>query len=156
MAQNWLFLSKILDMNFKKPLFFALFGLLFSISCYSQKTKNKNTQRQWMLISFDKFDKEFLMKNQAELNLIPQENNKNQYAAFMGCNQLMVFGMVKNGNVKLEVTGATMQYCEENMDLERKFSLALSAMKKYKIDGHFLTMEDNKGNKMKFVASDWD
>jgi heat shock protein HslJ len=141
-------------MNFKKTVLFAIIGLLFS--CTSQKTKNMNNQRQWMLISFDKFDKDFLIKNQAELNLSSIPGNKNHYSAFMGCNQLMVSGELKSGKVNLEVTGATMQYCEGNMDLEKKFSIALSTMKKYTIEGHFLTLENENGNKMKFVAADWD
>jgi heat shock protein HslJ len=29
-------------------------------------------------------------------------------------------------------------------------------MSRYKIEGHFLTLSDEKGNTMKFVAADWD
>jgi heat shock protein HslJ len=125
---------------------------LMQLSTAQQPIKPKY-QRQWMLISFSGFDKNFLMQQKAELNL---DNHQQQYSAIMGCNQMMVTGKVKAKSLQLDVTGATMSYCEGNMDLERKFAAALPTMKRYKIQGHFLTLYNSKGEQMKFVAADWD
>ncbi|MBS1573173.1 MAG: META domain-containing protein [Bacteroidetes bacterium] len=135
-----------------KKLSIAIFSLFFVGFFYAQKNKTPMYQREWMLISFQDFSKEYLMEQKAELNL-----SQKQFSAFMGCNQLMIQGKFnKNKTLKLEVVGATMSFCEGNMQLEKQFSLALATMKKYKIDGHFLTLYNNKGEKMKFVAADWD
>lgn len=42
------------------------------------------------------------------------------------------------------------------MELENEFQKKFKTMTKFKVEGHFLTLSDNKGNSMKFVASDWD
>jgi heat shock protein HslJ len=36
------------------------------------------------------------------------------------------------------------------------FQKKFETMTKYSIEGHFLTLSDDKGNSMKFVAADWD
>ncbi len=144
-------------MNFKKTTFLLALSLFLVWSCQVKKNTKSHYQRQWMLVSFQDYSKDFLMKNKAELNLSQSDPENPQFSAYMGCNQMMVSGEVKgNSKIKLEVTGVTMQFCEGNMDLERKFIASLPTMSRYKIEGHFLTLSDEKGNTMKFVAADWD
>ena len=52
--------------------------------------------------------------------------------------------------------GSTMMFCEKSMDLEAAFGKELPLMTNYKVEGHFLTLSNASGMKMKFVAADWD
>lgn len=110
-----------------------------------------------MLISFDNFTKNELIKNKAGINLTaPQENDKIRGSAFMGCNNMFFSSEFKsNGKVKVSGVGSKMKACQ-NMDLETKFSKSFQNMTKYSVEGHFLTLSDDAGNSMKFVAADWD
>ena len=75
----------------------------------------------------------------------------------MGCNKMFLTAtFYSNGTVKFSDIGSTMMYCEGNMDLETAFAKSLPTMTKYQIDGHHLTLINDKGEKMKFVAADWD
>lgn len=144
-------------MSFKKQVFLPLISLFLLGACMAKSKNNPQYNRQWMLVQFQNFDKEFLMKNQAELNLTQTPGKGESFSAFMGCNRMMVSGELKGDHkVKLEVTGVTMAYCEGNMALEEKFITELPKMKNYTIEGHFLTLTDDQGNEMKFVAADWD
>jgi heat shock protein HslJ len=49
-----------------------------------------------------------------------------------------------------------MMFCEDKMDLESAFGKALPTMNSYKVEGHYLTLSDENGDEMKFVAADWD
>ncbi len=129
-------------------------------SCMSQNSTNsskKNLQKEWMLVSFQHFSKEKLTEFQAKMNLVPNVNNTNQYSAKMGCNN-MFFTIKTAANNKIEFSqvGSTMMFCQDRMDLESAFGKALPMMNSYKIDGHYLTLTDDKGNEMKFIAADWD
>jgi heat shock protein HslJ len=42
------------------------------------------------------------------------------------------------------------------IELEDEFSRSFKEMSHYQIEGHFLTLTDNQGHNMKFIASDWD
>ena len=42
------------------------------------------------------------------------------------------------------------------MDLETAFAKVLPTMTNYKVEGHYLTLSNAAGKKMKFVAADWD
>ena len=145
-------------MNIKKSTFFISLSIFLLWSCTTkQNRQQENIHRQWMLVSFQNYSKEVLMQHQAELNLSILTEQDGQYSAYMGCNRLMVTGSKMKGNsIHLEVTGATMSYCDGKMELEKKFIQALPQMKKFSIEGHYLTLEDEKGQKMKFVAADWD
>jgi heat shock protein HslJ len=50
----------------------------------------------------------------------------------------------------------TRKACQENMELETRFSKNLSDMITYKLEGQFLTLSSEDGKRMKFVAQDWD
>lgn len=117
---------------------------------------SENVKKEWMLVEFKDFTKEMMMQNKANLNL-GGEVVPGKFSANMGCNGM--FGQATfnaDGSVKFSEVGMTMMYCDKGMDLESAFSKALPMMTKYSIKGHFLTISDDKGNKMKFVAADWD
>lgn len=129
----------------------------FMLNCSYAKLPNQHIQRQWMLVSFDNFTKEQLVKSKAEINLIaPAEKGKIRGTAMMGCNSMFFTSEFKSQNkVEFSGLGSTLMACRD-MELETKFAKAFEAMKKYEIQGHFLTLYDDSGNSMKFVAADWD
>ncbi|MGE8535263.1 META domain-containing protein [Chryseobacterium sp.] len=143
-----------------KKILSSIFAVLFLglvLNCSSVPDKNPSLQRQWMLISFDGFSKEQLIANKAEMNLTASMvDNKIQGNAYMGCNQMsFVSEFKKGGKVKISSGISTMKACQD-MNLEASFQKKIETMTKYSIEGHFLTLSDDQGNTMKFVAADWD
>ena len=133
--------------------FFLLLITLFTISCNSKKEiTSQNLKRVWMLTEFVTFTKEILMKEKAYLDLTKADNA----SANMGCNNLGFPYVVKSNN-KIEFRDgfATRMACED-MLLEYEFSKALPKMTNYSVAGHRLTLTNEKGDKMVFVAQDWD
>ncbi|REC43136.1 META domain-containing protein [Chryseobacterium pennipullorum] len=110
-----------------------------------------------MLVSLDGFSKDQLIANKAEFNLTGKmENNKIQASAYMGCNQMSIPVEFRNkGKVKISQGISTMKACQD-MKLESAFGKIIGTMTNYSVEGHFLTLSDDKGNSMKFVAADWD
>lgn len=143
----------------KKIMFIILTVLClgFTLHCSSVPVKNPQIQREWMLISFEGYDKQDLIKNNAKINLTSAiENGKIKGGAFMGCNNIFFSSeFKKNGNVKISGIGSTMKACQ-HMKLEDDFSRDFKNMTHYTIEGHFLTLTDDNGNSMKFIAADWD
>ncbi|NML69842.1 META domain-containing protein [Chryseobacterium sp. RP-3-3] len=137
--------------------FFAVLLLGAVVSCSSVPEKNPNLQRQWMLISFGNFSKQELIKNKAEVNLTgAMEKGRIKGGASMGCNNIFFTSEFKSGGkVKISGVGSTLKACQ-NMELETAFSQKFDKMTNYSIEGHFLTLSDDNGNSMKFVAADWD
>lgn len=143
-----------------KKIIGSLLAVLFLglvMNCSSTQLKNPSLQRQWMLVSFGNFPKEELIKNKAEVNLTAnKENGKIRGSAYMGCNRMFFTSEFKDsGKVNISGVGSTMMACQ-NMELENTFLKKIDKVTKYSIDGHFLTLSDESGNTMKFVASDWD
>ncbi|PWN68732.1 META domain-containing protein [Chryseobacterium phosphatilyticum] len=110
-----------------------------------------------MLVSFDNFTKDQLIAQKAEVNLTAKmEDGKIQGSAYMGCNQMsFITEFKKNGKVKISQGVSTMKACQD-MTLETAFQKKFDTMTKYSLEGHFLTLSDDNGNSMKFVAADWD
>jgi len=136
--------------------FTAVFALLFLTNCATLMGSTDKVKKEWMLVEFQNFSKEMMTKNKATLNLTGKDAPK-KFTANMGCNNM--FGnsnFSSNGDVKFSDVGITMMYCDKGMELESAFAKALPMTTKYSIDGHFLIISDDKGNKMKFVAADWD
>ena len=131
----------------------GIFSLIFMMNCQSQNQTNQNIERKWMLVNFKNYDKNYLVKAKAYLDL----TNSEMANANMGCNSLS-FPIKKKTEDKISFTGgiSTMMACQNFMDLEQDFSKELANIKTYKIEGHFLTLSDENGNIMKFVAEDWD
>lgn len=143
-----------------KKIIRSLFTVLFlgiMMNCSTTQVKNPYIQRQWMLVSFGDFAKDELIKNKAEVNLTANnEKGKIRGSAYMGCNRMFFSSeFKKNGKVNISGVGSTMMACQ-NMDLETSFLKKFEKMTNYSIEGHFLTLSDESGNIMKFVAADWD
>ncbi|MGG5209221.1 META domain-containing protein [Chryseobacterium sp. MIQD13] len=137
--------------------FFAVLLLVMVASCSSVPEKNPGLQRQWMLVSFGQFSKEELIKKKAEINLTSaMEKGKIKGGASMGCNGMFFTSeFKKEGKVKISGVGSTMKACQD-MKLENAFIRQFDKMTHYSVEGHFLTLTDDSGNSMKFVAADWD
>lgn len=133
--------------------FFLLLITIFTISCNSKKEiPSQNLKRVWMLTEFGTFNKEMLMKKKAYLDLTKPDNA----SAEMGCNKLGFPYVVKSNNeIEFRDGFATRMACE-NMQLEYEFSKALPKITNYSVAGHRLTLTNEKGDKMEFVAQDWD
>jgi len=138
--------------------FSVLLGIVFSLalqSCSPQKLPPGEFQRQWMMVAYKDYSKAFLTESKAQIDLSPVKSIR--YGAFMGCNRMFLSAdFFKNGTVKFSDAGSTMMYCEGRMDLESDFAKDLPTMTKYKIEGHNLTLSNEKGIEMKFIAADWD
>lgn len=144
-------------MNKFLSIFIGVICLGFVLNCSSAKFESQHIQRQWMLVSFDQFTKEQLVKSKAEINLTAEmKDGKIKGTAFMGCNRMFFNSEFKSKNkVKIFGLGSTLMACQE-MELETKFVKTFETMTHYQIEGHFLTLSDEKGNSMKFIAADWD
>ncbi|UOU99236.1 META domain-containing protein [Chryseobacterium daecheongense] len=57
--------------------------------------------------------------------------------------------------MKISGVGSTMMACQ-NMVLETAFAKNFDKMTTFSVEGHFLTLSDEEGKVMKFVAADWD
>ncbi len=137
--------AKILSLAFLSVLF-------FTVSCSSQG-QLPHYNREWMLVEFQEFTKDELVKNKANINLTQKENG----SAKMGCNSMFFSYKIKSNHlIEFSQPGSTMMYCEGNMKLEQDFGKLLPTMKHYEIKGHFLTLKNESGQAMKFVAADWD
>ncbi|WP_373709718.1 META domain-containing protein [Kaistella sp.] len=136
--------------------FIAIFGLLLLANCTTQTNVPQNIKRDWMLVEFQDFTKDSMMSNKAHLDL-SNEKEPARFAANMGCNNM--FGSATfntNGTAKFSAIGSTMMMCDKAMDLESAFSKELPSMTNYKVEGHYLTLTNASGKKMRFVAADWD
>jgi heat shock protein HslJ len=143
-----------------KKILLSLFAVLLLgvvLNCSSMPAKNPSLQRQWMLVSLDGFSKDRLIANKAEMNLTANMvDGKIQASAYMGCNQMsFVTEFKKGGKVKISKGVSTMKACQD-MNLETSFQKKIETMTKYSVEGHFLTLTDDNGSSMKFVAADWD
>lgn len=136
--------------------FLAVFALIFLANCSSQMTNSENLKKEWMLVEFQDFSKDLMVANKSNVNFTNIKDG-GKFSANMGCNNM--FGTATfsgNGMVKFSQMGSTMMFCDKAMDLESAFGKALPTMTQYKIEGHYLTLSNNAGKSIKFVASDWD
>lgn len=150
-----------------KTIFVSVLCVLFSgilLNCTAansntSQTTNQNFQvhREWMLTAFGSYSKADLIAKDAKINLTEKpDKGKIKGTAFMGCNSMFFTSEFKNdGSVKMSEVGSTLKACQD-MKLEMDFSKAFKNMTKYAVKGHFLTLSDDAGNKMEFIAADWD
>ncbi|WP_294300355.1 META domain-containing protein [uncultured Chryseobacterium sp.] len=129
----------------------------FILNCSSAALTNPRLKRDWMLVSFKNYTKEDLIRNQAKIDLTASaENGKIRGGAFAGCNKVFfTAAFKKDGTVKFSDIGSTLMACQD-MKLEHDFVKNFGTMQYFKLEGHFLILNDNQGNTMKFIASDWD
>lgn len=120
-------------------------------------SSNQYYQREWMMISFNQFTKLQLTENKAAINLTGQKaGNAVKGSAKMGCNSIFFkIEFKNNGKINISGIGSTEMVCK-NMELENAFLKKFGNMKNYTIEGHRLTLSDGSGNKMEFIAADWD
>lgn len=104
-----------------------------------------------MLVNFKNYSKESLIKKSAFLDLTNSENA----SAKMGCNNLSFAYKVKEDTISFSEGIATRMFCED-MSLENDFYKEISSINNYKIEGHKLLLTSSKGEKMEFIAQDWD
>lgn len=131
--------------------------LFFVINCTPQKIQTENINREWMLVEFQNFNKDLMIKNNAKLDLSKTTNSAPRFTATMGCNGIFGQATFKaNGKVVFSAIGSTEMFCAENMNLETEFVKVLPTITTYKVEGHRLTLSKKDGTRLKFVASDWD
>jgi len=135
----------------------TIFILTLVLNCSASKVNNQHYQREWMMVSFDQFTKQQLSENKAEINLTGEKTgNKIKGTATMGCNKIFFTAELNNkGKIVISDIGSTKMACK-NMALENAFMKSFGSMKNYTIEGHQLTLSDDNGNQMKFIAADWD
>jgi len=151
--------SKFKRMKFLKSIGVLSLLMLLLISCNSSKKVSEsmeNINRKWMLVEYKDFTKSELMELEANMDLTKNQENPNRFTAKMGCNGMFFTAEFNKGKAKFSGVGSTMMYCDGRMKLEELFGKELPAMNQYKIEGHFLTLSDANGSKMKFIAADWD
>lgn len=135
----------------------SLIMLLFLSSCKTATSMDKNLQKKWYIVELKGYTKENLVKNKANIEFLKETENKfTEIRAFAGCNQMMFSGEVLKEN-KLKINGgaATLMACKD-MQMEADLAKQLVKMSKYTIEGHYLTLSDEKGNTIKLLAEDWD
>ena len=148
---------KNLKMKNSLLIFVTVFAFFALTNCQSQVSTAQNTNREWMLVEFQDFSKDLMIKNKAKLDLSKTTNSDKQFTANMGCNGMFGQATFKaNGTVAFSKMGSTMMFCSENMNLETEFVKILPAITMYKVEGHRLTLSNKNGVTLKFVAADWD
>ena len=140
----------------KHAVFFTI--LLSIINCKPKsnqqelETTQNNLKRVWMLVEFQNFKKEDLIKNKAQMNLT-DFNNPN---ANMGCNGMGFKVVVKEKNIQFSNIMRTEMFCEGKMELENAFSQSLPEFDSYLLEGQKLILKNKKDEKIIFIAQDWD
>lgn len=139
----------------KNSLLLLLISVI-TLSCNSKKnieTPTQNIKRVWMLVEYKDYKKEYFVEQKAFLDL----TNPERATSKMGCNNLSFSYSIKDkSSITFSQGIATRMYCQNNMKLETDFLNEIPSIKNYKVEGHFLTLTSSKGEKMRFVAQDWD
>lgn len=152
-------LGKVQTMKFLQSIGILSLILLITVSCKSSNNSMsgmQNLHKKWMLVEYKDFTKEELVKLEANIDLTKNSEMPNRYTAKMGCNGMFFTAEFNKGKAKLSGVGSTMMYCDGRMKLEELFGKDLPTITQYKIEAHFLTLSNEKDDRMKFVAADWD
>ncbi|OXA68101.1 hypothetical protein B0A61_05550 [Flavobacterium aquatile LMG 4008 = ATCC 11947] len=106
-----------------------------------------------MLVEFKDYKKEFFVEKKAFLDM----TNSERASSKMGCNNLSFsYSINDSKSIQFSQGIATRMYCDDAMKLENDFLNEIPSIKNYKVEGHFLTLTSSNGEKMVFVAQDWD
>lgn len=62
----------------------------------------------------------------------------------------------REGRIRFGSVAATRMYCDGRMKLEADFSSRIGSFTRYRLDGHYLILQNNQGQSARFVAQDWD
>lgn len=143
----------------KLPTTYFYLLVFMMISCKTQQNQEvpKQFLREWKMINFKSFEKESLINLNAGIQFANPPEKSNSFSANMGCNQIFAkVEFMDNNRIRFSGIETTEKFCENKMRLEKDFVHDLTKMRKYKVEGHFLTLSDGKEIKMRFIASDWD
>lgn len=140
-----------------KKLSILILVSIFTFSCNCKKnateTPTQNINRVWMLVEFKDYKKDYFVEKKAFLDM----TNTERASSKMGCNNLSFSYSIKDGkSIQFSQGIVTRMYCQNNMKLENDFLNEIPTVKNYKVEGHFLTLTSSNGEKMVFVAQDWD
>ncbi|WP_165570821.1 META domain-containing protein [Flavobacterium aquatile] len=140
-----------------KKLSILILVSIFTFSCNCKKkiteTPTQNINRVWMLVEFKDYKKEFFVEKKAFLDM----TNSERASSKMGCNNLSFsYSINDSKSIQFSQGIATRMYCDDAMKLENDFLNEIPSIKNYKVEGHFLTLTSSNGEKMVFVAQDWD
>ncbi len=139
----------------KKLSFIILFSIII-FSCNSNKvTKDiptQNINRVWMVTQFKSFEKQFLINAKAQLDLTASDNA----LANMGCNGISFKYNLKSNSQIIFTEGIRTEMACGDMKLEDDFLEILPKISYFIIEGHKLVLTSKDGEKMIFVAQDWD
>lgn len=129
---------------------------IFTLSCNCKKniteTPTQNINRVWMLVEFKDYKKEYFVEQKAFLDM----TNSERATSKMGCNNLSFSYKIDKSSIAFSQGIATRMYCRDNMKLETDFLNEIPSIKDYKVEGHFLTLTSDNGQKIVFIAQDWD
>lgn len=139
----------------KKLTFIILFSII-TLSCNSKKEvkeiPTQNINRVWMLTQFENFEKQFLINAKAQLDLTASDNA----LANMGCNGISFKYNLKSNSQIIFTEGIRTEMACGDMKLEDDFLEILPKISDFIIEGHKLVLTSKDGDKMIFVAQDWD
>ena len=140
-----------------KKLSILILVSIFTFSCNCKKnvseTPTQNINRVWILVEFKDYKKEYFVEQKAFLDM----TNSERATSKMGCNNLSFSYSIKDGKtIQFSQGIATRMYCQDNMKLENDFLNEIPSMKNYEVEGNFLTLTSDNGEKISFVAQDWD
>ena len=140
--------------NLKYAVFFTL--LISVINCkpktseQNSATNQNNLKRVWLLVSFQNFKKQDLVKHKAQMDLTDLKKSN----ANMGCNGMGFKVVAKEKNIEFSNVIRTEMFCEGKMELENAFSQFLPDFDSYLLEGQKLILKNKKGEKMIFIAQD--
>lgn len=140
-----------------RSLLIILLLSLLTFACSNKKnaakTSTQNINRVWMLVEFKDYKKDFLVEKNAFLNL----TEVGRASSKMGCNSLSFSYSIKEDTIIEFSQGiATKMFCHDSMQLEDDFLKTIQKIKNFKVEGDFLTLTSSNGEKMVFIAQDWD
>jgi len=104
-----------------------------------------------MLVEFKEYKKEYFVEKKAFLDMTNSEN----VSANMGCITQNFSYSIKNNSIKFEEKIRINMKCQE-MKLDIDFANSIIEMNSFSINAHKLTLTAVNGDKMVFIAQDWD
>ena len=138
-----------------KNLLILILVSIFTLSCNCKKSVNETTaqniNRVWMLVEFKEYKKEYFVEKKAFLDMTNSEN----VSANMGCITQNFSYSIKNNSIKFEEKIRINMKCQE-MKLDIDFANSIIEMNSFSINAHKLTLTAVNGDKMVFIAQDWD
>ncbi|HOD10815.1 MAG TPA: META domain-containing protein [Flavobacterium sp.] len=137
----------------KKTSILVLIIMSFSCNCKKNitETPTQNINRIWMLVEFKEYKKEYFVEKKAFLDMTNSEN----VSANMGCITQNFSYSIKNNSIKFEEKIRINMKCQE-MKLDIDFANSIIEMNSFSINAHKLTLTAVNGDKMVFIAQDWD